>query len=84
MVSTSAVSSLSFEEALMELETIVKGLETGESALENSISSYERGIELKTHCEKKLCEAQEKIEKISVKSDNSIEMQPLDTQEKHG
>ena len=84
MANTATVSSLSFEEALMELETIVKGLETGESPLENSISSYERGIQLKIHCENKLCDAQEKIEKISVNPDNSIKMQPLDTQENNG
>lgn len=84
MANTATVSSLSFEEALMELETIVKGLETGESPLENSISSYERGIQLKIHCENKLRDAQEKIEKISVNPDNSIKMQPLDTQENNG
>ncbi len=84
MANTATVSSLSFEEALMELETIVKGLETGESPLENSISSYERGIQLKIYCENKLRDAQEKIEKISVNPDNSIKMQPLDTQENNG
>lgn len=57
------VENLSFEDALGELETIVKTLETGQAKLEDSIGKYERGIALKNHCEQKLREAQAKIEK---------------------
>lgn len=71
--------NLSFEDALGELETIVKTLETGQAKLEDSIAQYERGIALKTHCEKKLREAQTKIEKITIASDGSISTTPLDT-----
>lgn len=81
MTAVKAVESLSFEDALQELETIVRRLETGEAALEDSISAYERGISLKTHCEKKLHDAKAKIEKISVQKDGSITTQPLDTEE---
>ena len=66
------VEKLSFEQALAELETIVKDLETGKAALEDSIAQYERGTMLKTHCEKKLREAQAKIEKITVNPDGSL------------
>ena len=75
------INTLSFEDALKELEVIVRSLETGEAALENSIIAYERGVQLKTHCEKKLREAQAKIEKISVNNDGSISTQPLDSEE---
>jgi len=75
------IKILSFEEALKELEIIVRSLETGEAALENSISAYERGVQLKTHCENKLREAQAKIEKISVSNDGAISTQPLDSKE---
>ncbi|MGH1404577.1 MAG: exodeoxyribonuclease VII small subunit [Alphaproteobacteria bacterium] len=78
MTQAKAVDSLSFEEALGELEHIVRGLETGESPLEDSISAYERGVKLKIHCEKKLRDAQAKIEKISIQADGSISTQPLD------
>lgn len=81
MSAVKAIESLSFEDALQELETIVRRLETGEAALEDSISSYERGISLKTHCEKKLHNAKAKIEKISVQKDGGITTQPLDTEE---
>ena len=74
-----AVETLSFGQALVELETIVRSLETGEAALEDSITSYERGALLKKHCENKLRDAQIKIEKISVNQDGSITTQPLDS-----
>lgn len=79
MTSQAAVEALSFEEALGELETIVRRLETGESPLEDSIDAYERGTKLKQHCEKKLRDAQAKIEKISVSENGTITTQPLDT-----
>ncbi len=73
-----AIETLSFEEALAELERIVRSLESGEAALEHSISAYERGTHLKNHCESKLRDAQSKIEKISIAADGSIQTQPLD------
>ena len=80
MANPKAVNQLSFEEALVELEGIVRSLETGEAALEDSIKSYERGTELKQHCEKKLKDAQAKIEKISITNDGTPSTQPLDSE----
>jgi exodeoxyribonuclease VII small subunit len=51
---------------LSELETIVSRLEQGKSSLDNAISAYERGAALKRHCEAKLREAREKVEKITL------------------
>lgn len=76
--SASAVESLSFEAALAELEGIVRDLETGKAALEDSISAYERGIALKKHCEGKLRDAQAKIEKITVGPDGKIGTVPFE------
>jgi len=73
-----AIDTLNFEQALGELETIVKNLETGQSALEDSITAYERGILLKKHCEKKLKDAQAKIEKISIGTDGAMKTDPFD------
>ena len=53
-------------DALEELKTIVTRLETGEGKLDESVDAYARGAKLKQHCEAKLREAQEKIEKISL------------------
>ena len=53
-----------FEAALKELESIVSRLEQGEVELEESITLYERGQALKSHCETKLKSAEGRLEKI--------------------
>ena len=58
------ISTMSFEDALAQLEQIVQKLEHGDVPLEDSIRIYERGAALKAHCEKKLKEAELKVEKI--------------------
>ena len=62
------VSEMSFEEAIQELEHVVGQLERGDVALEDSISLYERGAELKRRCEAKLKEAEEKVAMITLDS----------------
>ena len=59
-----AIDKMSFEEALEELEAIVEKLERGDAPLEQSINIYQRGAQLKAHCETKLKNAQLKVEKI--------------------
>jgi exodeoxyribonuclease VII small subunit len=60
------IQSLSFEKALAALEDIVARLEAGKVDLEESIKIYERGEALRAHCEKKLKDAEAKIEKITL------------------
>lgn len=72
------IASLSFEDALKELEAIVKQLEQGQVRLDEAISSYERGALLKKHCEQKLAEAKMKVEKIVFSADGSVATQPAD------
>ncbi len=60
------IQSLSFEQALAELETIVRSLETGTAPLDESIELYQRGDRLKRHCEARLKAAQARIDKISI------------------
>ncbi len=69
---------MSFEDALEELKEIVSTLESGEGKLDQAIESYERGAKLKRHCEAKLREAQEKIEKISLGPDGDVTTEPFD------
>ena len=75
-----SIETMNFEQALSELETIVRDLEKGDIPLENSIESYERGIKLKQHCETKLRDAQAKIEKITIAKDGSVSTEPLDAE----
>jgi exodeoxyribonuclease VII small subunit len=65
------ISDLSFEDALKRLETIVHRLESGEASLDESIKLYAEGDQLRTQCEKRLQDAQARIEKISLGSDGS-------------
>ena len=60
------IETMSFEEALSELDSIVSTLEQGTNKLDDAIKAYERGTLLKQHCEAKLQEAKERVEKISV------------------
>tara|TARA_B100000073_G_scaffold293528_1_gene257198 strand:- start:3713 stop:3985 length:273 start_codon:yes stop_codon:yes gene_type:complete len=71
------IENLSFEAALGELETLVQNLESGQTSLEDSINAYERGVALKKHCEKKLKEAELKIEQIAQNEDGSVSTTPF-------
>ncbi|MFQ5775947.1 MAG: exodeoxyribonuclease VII small subunit [Kiloniellaceae bacterium] len=73
------VQKMSFEDALEELKQIVARLESGEGMLEEAIEAYERGAALKRHCEAKLREAQEKIEKISLGPEGAVKAESFDT-----
>ncbi len=73
------VSSLSFEQALDQLEKIVNDLERGDVPLEESIRIYERGEALKKHCATLLQAAEDKVEKIRVGADGTASgPEPLD------
>jgi len=73
------IAKLSFEDALDELEKLVKQLENGKAKLDDAIGAYERGALLKRHCESKLREAQAKIEQISVGSDGKVSTTPFNS-----
>ncbi len=71
------IAALGFEEALAELEKLVKQLEDGKAKLDDAIKAYERGALLKKHCESKLREAQAKIEQITVSADGVVSSKPF-------
>ncbi|MFH1157772.1 MAG: exodeoxyribonuclease VII small subunit [Pseudomonadota bacterium] len=77
MSKSAAPENLSFEDALSELEKIVRQLESGGADLKSSIDSYERGMALKKLCEGKLKEAQAKIEKITVSAEGKATTEPF-------
>lgn len=71
MNDSTAFADLSFEDALKQLEVIVRQLESGEVPLDESISLYARGDALKRQCEERLAAAKERIEKISIGPDGA-------------
>ncbi|MBT5945538.1 MAG: exodeoxyribonuclease VII small subunit [Rhodospirillaceae bacterium] len=71
------IAKMSFEDALAQLEEIVRNLEGGDSALDDAIAAYERGAALKRHCESKLRQAQARVEKISLGADGTPDTEPV-------
>jgi exodeoxyribonuclease VII small subunit len=73
------IKTMSFEQALKELESIVDRLEKGDVELEASILLYERGEALKSHCDGLLRKAEARVEKISLnQNDEPTGTEPLD------
>ncbi len=70
------IAAMSFEDALAELEQIVKRLEAGSGKLNEAITSYERGALLKRHCEAKLREAQARVDRIVIGADGTPSTEP--------
>ena len=75
------LETMSFEEALKELEAIVRRLEEGKTSLDEAINAYERGASLRIHCEKKLKDARLRVEHIVVGTDGTITTKPIDLEE---
>lgn len=66
-------SNLNFEDALRRLEDIVRKLESGDVPLDQSIALYEQGEKLRGLCQKRLEDAQAKIEKITLDRDGKAQ-----------
>ena len=67
MLTEDEIKELKFEDGLKKLEELVNQLDDGSLSLEESISYYEIGVKLKSHCEKLLKTAELKIIKVSDK-----------------
>jgi exodeoxyribonuclease VII small subunit len=72
------IAAMSFEDALSELEQIVRKLEGGQVKLDEAILSYERGAQLKRHCERKLNEAQQRVDRIVIGPDGAVTAEPTE------
>lgn len=73
------VAELTFEQALDELDALVRRMEAGELSLEDSIAAYRRGAELARYCQGKLAAAEQEISKL----DGEL-LKPLDPSELRG
>ena len=70
-----------FEAALSRLEEIVKELETGDLPLEQSLKLFEEGIKLSRICNKRLEEAERKVEILLKDKDANIKAEPFEEEE---
>ena len=64
MENNEVLEDMSFEDAMRELEKLVDSLDKGDVSLDEAIAAYDRGSQLKDHCQKKLNEAKMKVETI--------------------
>ena len=69
---------MNFEDALQELQQIVGQLEKGEGKLDQAIEAYKRGAALKQHCENKLREAKQQIDKITLGPGGETKTEPFE------
>ena len=73
-------NALSFEQAMQQLEGIVRRLESGQASLEESINDYTRGTALRDHCNTLLKQARLKVEKIIQQADGTLASEPFATE----
>lgn len=62
-----------FEDNLVELENIVRKLESGDVALEDAIAEFQKGMKISETLKKTLNEAEQTLVKIVGKDDNESE-----------
>ena len=70
-----------FEAALAELEKIVEKMESGEQSLEESLKSFQRGIELTRACQQGLREAEQRVEKL-IQKNGELATEPLENEDR--
>ena len=71
-MSSDELEKMNFEDAMKELENLVDSLDKGDVSLDEAIAAYDRGSQLKDHCQKKLNEAKMKVETIQSSGDKNI------------
>jgi exodeoxyribonuclease VII small subunit len=75
-VTKKSPTPVNFEAALAELEKIVEKMESGEQSLEESLKSFQRGIELTRACQQGLKEAEQRVEKL-IQKNGELAVEPL-------
>lgn len=68
--------TLSFEDAMCELETIVHAMEEGDMPLDDMVQTYERGSRLLAMCQQRLDTAQQRIELINRSASGEVTLEP--------
>jgi exodeoxyribonuclease VII small subunit len=75
---TQSAKEENFEAALKELEGIVEQLERGDLPLEKSLELFERGITLTRVCQKRLDEAERKVEMLVQQQGGELSTVPFE------
>ena len=75
---------IKFEKAMERLEKIVEDLENGNIPLEEALKKYEEGVKLSGVCQRRLSQAEKKIEILTRALDGSLQKEPFDFEETGG
>ena len=78
MAEQKRVEELTYKEASQELERIIRSLESGDMALEESLESYTRGVELLKSLRSRLSEAEQKVSILLQDVDGTDALVPAD------
>jgi exodeoxyribonuclease VII small subunit len=70
-----------FEAALARLEEIVQELEKGDLPLEQSLKFFEEGIKLSRICNKRLEDAERRVEILLKDKDGAMKAEPFEEEE---
>ena len=74
-------SEKSFESSLEELERIVQQLEAGDLPLERSLELFEQGVKLSRECQRRLDEAERRVEILTRGNDGTYSPAPFEEPE---
>ena len=75
------IEKLSYEDALAELETLIRRLETGSIDLADAIKAYERGVALAARCSGLLEDTEKKVQRLVLGPRGEPSEAPMDTDE---
>lgn len=74
------MESLTFEEALAQLEATVAALQNGQMPLERALECYQEGMKLAQHCNELLQNAELLVEQLHSEADGTISTLPLEVE----
>ena len=78
------IDKLSFEEAMSNLEAVVRELEDESISLDGAMEKFETGVRLSELCLKKLNEAEKKIEELTRSENGQLKVSDIDLREDEG
>lgn len=81
MPKNKTIGKMSYEEAFMELQSVVEKMESGELPLKDSLALFERGQALSARCSELLEEAQLKLRQLTKDESGELVEADLDLED---
>ncbi len=73
-------NELTFEQAMAQLEDIVRQLESGDLSLDEMVQRYEEGMRLLRFCQQKLMAAEQRVKKVTITDEGTIEVSDFEVE----